>query len=121
MNRKDPLPLIRRPRIKGNKESRLSKNGRQKLAYYGYAILVSCWLLFLVTAISILKGWILIIAPWANDPRTLAFHSSATMWCESFDRYVMGFWCVYVVMWWWFLVSWLALKLFRHSKGIHGT
>lgn len=121
MNRNDPLPLIRRPANNGPSGSSCLQVDREKLARYGYAILVLSWLLLLVTASFVLKGWKLIIAPWANDPSTLALHKSVFIWCERIDRYVIGFWCVYVVMWWWFLVSWIALKLFRHSKGIHST
>lgn len=116
MEQVDPLPLIRR--LVHETGTAKAYESTQSLAFYGRVILVGCWTLFVITANTIFLVWKYVIAPLAKEPSTQRLHAKITVWCERIDSYVLGCWCVYVVLWWWFLVSWVALKLFRHSKGI---
>jgi len=86
----------------------------QNLKFYGYAILISTWLLFVITITSFFQLWKFIISPMAGTP----FHTQLTTIFTTVDGLVVKLWCIYVVCWWWAFISWTGLKLFRHSKGI---
>ena len=53
-------------------------------------------------------------------PTSLLLYDKLTIFFETIDSYIIKLWCIYVVCWWWAIVSWSGLKLFRHSKGIQG-
>ena len=94
--------------------SHWNDNQTTVLARYGYAILISTWLLFLITLNSFFHTWRFIIIPISG----YELHQRLCWWFETMDDLVVKLWCIYVVGWWWAFVSWSGLKLFRHSKGI---
>ncbi|KAI5967982.1 hypothetical protein CANMA_002750 [Candida margitis] len=84
------------------------------LKLYGYAILVSTWLLFIITINSFFQLWQFIISPMAGT----SLHEQLTHIFQIIDDLVIKLWCIYVAFWWWAFISWTGLKLFSHSKGI---
>lgn len=116
----EPIPLIITSDEYGhdlsygnNKECHPLSN----LALYGYLILAVTWILFLVTINSIFKCWRWIIEPLALSEDTMGLYQWLVGFCESLDSLVVSMWCVYVAVWWWALLLWIGLKLFRQSKG----
>lgn len=117
----EPIPLIVtsdefRPgySLAADKDDSLEQN----LARYGNLILAFTWLLFLITVNSLFQCWRWIIEPLAHTSETAALHAWLGEICESIDYLVVSAWCIYVAVWWWALLSWVGLKLFRQSKGI---
>lgn len=108
----DPLPLIIPP------ESVHLENERYFPEWAGYALLALTWLLFVVTVNSLFECWKWIIEPlsWSED--TKQYYEGLTGIFTTIDNLVLSLWCIYVVMWWWALFSWIGLKLFKQSKGI---
>lgn len=102
------------PSIKTFNEQEESNELHPNLKFYGYAILISTWLLFVVTINSFLQLWQFIISPIAGTP----LYNHLTTIFHTIDDLVVKLWCIYVVCWWWAFISWTGLKLFRHSKGI---
>ncbi|RCK67157.1 hypothetical protein Cantr_02647 [Candida viswanathii] len=82
-----------------------------RLLYYGYLLLTATWLLFIVTVNSIFEIWKYVVQPVPAPLR-----DTLTMWFETIDAYVIKLWCIYVVCWWWAIVSWCGLEMFRNSK-----
>lgn len=124
----DPLPLIQRPRVvpeRGEDGPVLSFRGGadvsnddpDTLMWYGYAILWFTWFVFIVTVNTVFSVWKFVIAP-LKDTSPLVYVASRRCF-EVIDEYVMALYAIYVMLWWWALLSWSGLKLFRHSKGIH--
>lgn len=111
----EPLPLIKRPdtdvynQFQGHVRS---------LEFYGYSILLSTWLVFIVSINSFFKLWKYVIYPLSLSDSEL--HSRLTEVLTMIDSYVLSMWSIYVVIWWWSIGAWVGLKLFRHSKGIQG-
>lgn len=101
----DPLPLIQPPKT--------SQIDAQRLAVYGYAILIGTWLVFVVTINSMFGVWRWVIAPLPQASRRALVPVLTTI-----DEYVVSMWGIYVVVWWWAVALWVGLKLFRHSRGI---
>ena len=100
-----PLPLIEyqfTPKDTLN-YSRLSK--------YGYLILMTTWFLFIITINSIFEIWRYVIYPLPSPLR-----QSITIIIETFDSYIFKLWCIYIVCWWWAVISWCGLEMFRNSK-----
>lgn len=82
----------------------------------GYLVLAVTWFLFIVTANSILGSWLYVIAPLRSSNPQL--HARLAAFFNALDSNITSLWCVYIVCWWWALISWIGLKLFRQSKGI---
>lgn len=95
-------------------ESTELKEANPNLKLYGYAILLSTWLLFIITMNSFFHLWQFIIAPITGT----LLHTQLTTVFRTIDGLVVKLWCIYVVCWWWAFVSWTGLKLFSHSKGM---
>ena len=95
----DPIPLI-----PWHQQAELPN-----LKLYGYLLLFALWAIFIITINSIFQLWRYIIDP----------HQSPvlTSWMNTFDEYVFRSWSFYVVIWWWAIIAWCGIKLFRHSKG----
>lgn len=87
------------------------------LAIYGYLVLATTWILFLITVNSIFKCWHWIIEPLRISNETLGLYLWLYKVFLSVDNLVVSLWCIYVAVWWWALLSWIGLKLFRQSKG----
>lgn len=120
MDYDEPLPLIERSEIIvfSDLSDEQDQNLTTSLAFYGYAILFSTWLLFLITFNSLFSVWSYVIQPLSYNPESKELHNRLSYIFESLDNYVLSFWCIYIVIWWWSIISWCGLKLFRHSKGI---
>lgn len=87
-------------------------------AQIGYLILISVWVLFLVSINSFFEIWRFVVSPLGKYPETNGLHEQLVNFFLAVDYYVMSMWCLYVVLWWWALLSWIGLKLFRQSKGL---
>lgn len=114
MDFSDPLPLIERPETipdVGGPQHRWS------LRTCGYLLIAMTWLLFVVTVNLFFAVWRVVLEPWRR-PETMHRYERAARVCRYVDTLVLSGWCLYVMMWWWLLVSWCSLKLFRHSKGL---
>lgn len=83
------------------------------LAVYGYGILAATFVLFLVTFSSIFEVGLYVIAPLKGHEIYDQLHNII----KVTDSYVMRLWGIYVVAWWWAIISWCGLKMFKHSKG----
>lgn len=81
---------------------------------YGYFLLALTWTLFVITINTLFKLWTLALIPL----RLYTVYDSLYTVFETLDYYVLVLWGIYVLAWWWALVSWAGLKLFRHSKGL---
>lgn len=108
----DPLPLIVSP------DEVYTKQAEDIPMWYGYALIVLTWLLFLVTINSVFECWRYIIEPLKWSESTAKYFTTLESVFSTLDSAVLSLWCVYVVAWWWANASWLGLKLFRQSKGI---
>lgn len=116
----EPIPLI----IPSDEYSHSHSYGDAKdystesnLAIYGYVVLAMTWILFLVTVNSIFRCWHWIIEPLRISNETVGLYIWLHNMFESLDNLVVSLWCIYVAIWWWALLSWIGLKLFRQSKG----
>ncbi|CAH6721420.1 hypothetical protein CLIB1444_06S01772 [[Candida] jaroonii] len=78
----------------------------------GYMILFASWLVFVISCNTFFEIWRYVILPLKGDT-----YETISRYFEVVDAYVFKFWNVYVVIWWWAIISWTGLKLFRHSKG----
>lgn len=117
----EPLPLIERqefihPPLSLEDES--DPKSSKTLAIYGSLLIFFSWIVFIITMNSLFKIWLYIIYPLSQYLNT-AIYDKLVIYFEIWDYYVLSGWSIYVVMWWWAVGSWLGLKLFRHSKGIH--
>lgn len=109
-----PLPLIP-PSVDYDENAGLDPT---TLYRYGYAVLALTWFLFIVTINSVFHFWSYIVEPLAWSDRTRDSHVFFCRLFDLVDYYVVSFWCVYVIAWWWALLLWCGLKLFKQSKGI---
>ncbi|KAK6199614.1 uncharacterized protein RJT21DRAFT_48252 [Scheffersomyces amazonensis] len=113
----EPLPLIRiRDTIEDPQES--DQENYDSILWYGYLILLCSWVLFVMSINSIFELWKFIIHPLSVSERTIPIYKSLQVTFECTDRYILKLWCIYIIVWWWSIISWTGLKLFRHSKGI---
>lgn len=97
----------------------------QKLKFYGYSIIFFTWLGFIVTIGTIFNLW-----QWCFkvDENFLDYFNSFP-WIKTIindikeqnkivDNYYICIFCLhFVILWIWAVVSWISMKLFRHSKG----
>jgi len=100
-----PIPLI---------EPQLSVATVGDTRVLGYTILVSTWVVFVITINSLFSVWVMVIQPLANTP----WYDRMYWFFSTIDDYIFAIWSIYIVAWWWSIISWCGLKLFRHSKGI---
>lgn len=113
----DPLPLIERP-AHVPKDIVEEVEPRWSLETYGYILIAVTWLLFIVSINLFFQLWSYVIYPWSLYPSTQLRHAKWKSAFEQIDVFIVKGWCLYVMLWWWSLVSWCSLKLFRHSKGL---
>lgn len=106
----DPIPLI-------PWESPNDKHKPRDLKVYGYLILLGTWILFMVSINSLLELWKYPIAPLAAHLTTIELHARLYRYFTTCDTYVIRSWAIYIVLWWWAIISWCGLKLFKHSKS----
>lgn len=104
----DPLPLLRQA-----DEYQYEEELFLIPAWYGYAMLGATWALFVVTVNSLFEVWRYIIQPLQGSE----WHKTLTTVFEKLDYIVLTLWCLYVVAWWWAVLTWVGIKLFKHSKG----
>lgn len=116
MSYDNPLPLIQ-PSV-DFEDSDADLDQSATLYWYGYAVLALSWSLFIITANSVFRCWIYVIDPLSRSENTKRTYDYLYWLFQNIDEYVISFWCLYVVAWWWALISWCALKLFKQSKGI---
>ncbi|KAG2732484.1 hypothetical protein G9P44_004901 [Scheffersomyces stipitis] len=130
----EPLPLIRPPKQipsveaaaassvapdrESESESSEEASADNSAIYYayGYGIIAVSWMIFLVSANSFFRIWQFVIEPLRSCGYESLYFQLATVFSTA-DNYVLSMWSIYVVVWWWAIVSWCGLKLFRHSKG----
>lgn len=114
MSKHEPIPLI--VPDSNFEENRQTDDPRYRY-FIGYLILISTWILFIVSINSMFEIWRFMISP-LNVEGTQKLYNTLKSLFETVDYYVVSLWCAYVVMWWWAVASWLGLKLFRQSKGL---
>lgn len=121
MDDEEPLPLLE----KLNNIHHLNQfnddegiSNRLLPSHYGYAIIGVSWVIFVSTINSLFRVWSYAINPLSRSEDTKAIHEKLYLFFEISDSYVLKFWSIYIVIWWWSIISWIGLKLFRHSKGI---
>lgn len=83
-----------------------------RLSKYGHLILFVTWFLFIISVNSIFELWRYVILPLSSLLR-----DNLTIYFETLDSYVFKLWCIYIVCWWWALISWCGLEMFRNSKN----
>lgn len=103
----EPLPLIPWDNLQDETDD------IPNLALYGYGILAATLGLFLVTFCSIFEVGLYVIAPLKTHETYPQLYNIIRV----VDDYVMRFWGIYVVAWWWAIISWCGLKMFKHAKG----
>ncbi|EGV60086.1 hypothetical protein PSN45_002174 [Yamadazyma tenuis] len=113
MDADDPVPLIPWDEPMSDEK----EPSAESLRLYGYALVVGTWLLFAVSINSFFELWRFVIAPLSMDSRSQQLHQRLVGFFSTVDQYVLRSFGIYVVGWWWALVSWVGLKLFKHSKG----
>ncbi|CUM68557.1 uncharacterized protein PRCAT00006283001 [Priceomyces carsonii] len=114
----DPLPLIERDDSLIETETESDSSFSRNCVFYGYLILFASWIIFLISMNSIFRIWQYVIFPISLSSERV--YRKLFSLLETVDYYVLSGWSVYVVVWWWSVLSWCGLKLFRHSKGILG-
>lgn len=115
MSKDEPLPLIvADDEIYEDDEAGLFVS----LRTIGIIVLVSTWAIFLISVNSFFEIWRFIIAPLKYYSETKDLYMYLKNGFLIVDYYVVSLWCLYVVFWWWALLSWIGLKLFRQSKGL---
>lgn len=73
-------------------------------------------------------GWYLIISVWTGAAVAIntllgvwkwfvPVTSRYYVWFQWFDWMVLGYFGSYVVVWWWAIISWCGMELFKHSQG----
>lgn len=115
MSKDEPLPLIvADDEIYEDDEAGLFVS----LRTIGIIVFVSTWAIFLISVNSFFEIWSFIIAPLMYYSETKDLYMYLKNGFLIVDYYVVSLWCLYVVFWWWALLSWIGLKLFRQSKGL---
>lgn len=94
----EPLPLIKTQNIKSRLEEEQGTQVRK-----GYILLISTWVIFLISIGSLFDLWII------SNPLDSDFPIS--------NYYTYAILLIPVAAWIWCVVSWTGLKLFKHAKG----
>ncbi|CAI5758240.1 unnamed protein product [Candida verbasci] len=102
-----PLPLI-------DPEDEIDNLNYDNLRIYGYILLISTYVLFIISINSFFELWKFIIQPLYGGEMYFQLYTIF----KFIDDMIVRIWCIYIVCWWWAIISWCGLKLFRHSKGI---
>ena len=121
MDDEEPLPLLEKLNNIHhlNQFSDDEENSSRLLpSHYGYVIIGVSWVIFVSTINSLFRIWSYVICPLAHSENTKTIYEKLYSFFEISDSYVLKLWSIYIVIWWWSVVSWIGLKLFRHSKGI---
>ncbi|KAL6452270.1 hypothetical protein SBY92_001528 [Candida maltosa Xu316] len=100
-----PLPLIQ-----SHDQENHSIN-HDKLKLYGYFLLISTWIVFIISINTFFEIWRFIIQAIPSPLR-----ETLTGYFEILDSYILKIWCIYIVCWWWAVISWCGLEMFRNSK-----
>lgn len=119
MDHDEPLPLIVKAETILFETQEPQRTSHVSLATYGYMLIAATWLLFVVTVVSFFRLWVYVIEPLRHIPQHSDLYQTLSVIFETSDQYIMRMWGIYVIAWWWAMVSWNALKLFRHAKGIY--
>lgn len=95
---------------------------RDTLRLYAYIILFGCWVTFAFGLGSIfgLWQWCFEVVPHPSnvDSPVLKYLVEAFSEDTVIDHYYSYvFFLNFVIVWLWVFVSWIGMKLFRHSKG----
>jgi hypothetical protein len=106
-------------------ESGFQSEYLQKLKVYGYLIIFLTWFLFIISIGTLFNLW-----QWCFkvDPTYFKYLNSIS-WIKVIlediedqnkvvdNYYICIFFLNFVIFWIWAVVSWISMKLFRHSKG----
>ena len=79
-----PLPLIESP-----DSIDLDPINHENLAVYGYLLLISTWMLFIISINSIFEIWRFIIQPLQSSPTSLLLYDKLTISFETIDSYII--------------------------------
>lgn len=117
--KKNKKTTKKKPKKEKEKEKeKINTLNKFKISFYGYLLIFITWIILLISLISFFKIWIFIIYPFSLNPNTKVLHKQLTLIFTLIDDYILKIWNIYVVFWWWSIISWCGLKLFSHSKGI---
>lgn len=97
----------------------------RNLKVYGYLFLIVTWILFIFAMGTIFNLW-----QWCfNENNILIDYLKSIYWINILlddikdqnkivdNYYIYIFFLNFVILWIWAVVSWISMKLFRHSKG----
>lgn len=87
------------------------------LGIYGYSMLAVSWVIFIISINTFFKLWRFVILPLKLTNTGFNLYDKLSYHLQVFDSYVIRIWNIYIVIWWWAIVSWLGLKLFKHSQS----
>jgi hypothetical protein len=88
----------------------------RSLMFYGWAILVSAWMIFIGGMGSILGLWDRLVGYETSTIQLYVDYEEETGLPIRNYYSLLVFLCS-VVLWVWCVVSWMGLKFFRHAKG----
>ncbi|GMG40188.1 unnamed protein product [Ambrosiozyma monospora] len=99
---------------------------KDKLRLYGILVLVCTWTVFVVGMGSVFNLWGWCFSDEVLDRFDGGFITHVRQLFKVFESqnetvdnyYVYCFFLSFAIIWIWCVVSWLSMKLFRHSKGI---
>lgn len=94
----DPLPLLKPHNLKSKFQEEEKTQIRK-----GYILLISTWVIFLISIGSIFGFWSI------PEPENSDFPIS--------NYYTHAILLIPVAAWIWCVISWTGLKLFKHAKG----
>lgn len=95
-------------------EYNISEHDDVAIRKIGWFMLIITWGLFVISINTFFKLWVYVIDPLKDT----LYYEPIRRACEFADNTILTCWCIYVLSWWWAIVSWVGLKLFRHSKGV---
>ncbi len=90
------------------------------LEFYGYLIIIVTWAMFVVSIGCIFNLW-----EWClgNDNPLLQYIIDQTLVLDGDgmavvdNYYIYSLFLSFVIIWIWCVISWISMKLFRHTKG----
>jgi hypothetical protein len=97
----------------------------QHLKVYGYLIIISAWLMFIVSVGTILNlwDWCFKVRPdYLRQFEEISWMALVLQQVYEQNKVVENYYLLcfvlnFVILWIWAVVSWISMKLFRHSKG----
>lgn len=117
MNSDEPLPLLVHPPNKNENAIEMNLDP-ERMKFYGYLILTSTWIIFIISMNTFFEAWKFLLHPLSQTESMIDLYTYLYKGFTVLDDYVLKIWCIYVVIWWWAIISWCGMKLFRHSKGL---